>query len=284
MGFAARHHPLYQELLQTMYATKKLGPVHWRPAKISPIDLQVIDKESTGTPFDTLNLRQELNTQVAVGRARIYAHECDFARIITLTDLPYDPTPLREWGYLIRTFGKPAGNIAKTQVLWFASRRARFFPEKGRPLGPEHVNGGYCMACEPNTVVIYRLEDATRVLIHELLHGFCTDAPISPTNSVELMETATEAWAEIILAAGREIGIAAPHPLPGALDAQLQWVALQNVRLRRDHSVQSSRDYAWRYTIGKEAALIRMGFLPYIQKYRNVSMRLTPPVSRNPVF
>ncbi len=266
-----------------MRATKAQRPAHWRPAKLSPADLQVIDKESTGTAFDTLNLRQELNAQLAVGRAHIYAHECDFARIITLTDLPYDPTPLKEWGYLIRTFCKPATAV-KTQVLWFANRRDRFFPEKGKPLGPEHVNGGYCMVCEPNTVVIYRLEDATRVLIHELLHGFCTDAPLGPGNSVEVMETATEAWAEIVLAAGREVGVAAPHPLPGALAAQLQWVALQNLRLRRDHGVTGPRDYAWRYTIGKEAALIRMGFLPYVHTFKNVSMRLTPPVSRNPVF
>jgi hypothetical protein len=280
-----RNHPLYQELLQTMRGTKALGPAHWRPAKLTPADLQVIDKESTGTAFDTLNLRQELNTQVAVGRARIYAHECDFARIITLTDLPYDPTPLREWGFLIRAFGRSTSKTAaKTRVLWFASRRNRFFPEKGKPLGPEHVNGGYCMACEPNTVVIYRFEDATRVLVHELLHGFCTDAPVGPTNPVEVMETATEAWAEIVLAAGREVGVAAPHPIPAALAAQLQWVALQNLRLRSDHGVLGPHDYAWRYTVGKEAALIRMGFLPYIRKYKNVSMRLTPPVSRNPVF
>ena len=273
-----------------MRATKALGPAHWRPAKLTPADLQVIDKESAGSnsgnnPFDTLNLRQELNTQVAVGRARIYAHECDFARIITLTDLPYDPTPLKEWGYLIRTFGQlPKTATRKTQILWFANKRNRFFPEKGKQLSSEHINGGYCMVCDPHTVVIYRLEDATRVLVHELLHGFCTDAPVGPANPVEVMETATEAWAEIILAAGREVGVAAPHPIPGALAAQLQWTALQNLRLRRDHGVQGPRDYAWRYTIGKEAALIRMGFIPYVQKYKNVSMRLTPPVSRNPVY
>ena len=137
------------------------------------------------------------------------------------------------------------------------------------------------MPCEPNTVVIYRHEDATRVLVHELLHGFCTDDRISPTNSIEQIETRTEAWAELIIAAAREVGIAAPRPLPGALNAQLEWVALQNERLRRDHRVLTAADYAWRYTVGKEAALRAMGFAPHIKKYRKVSMRLTPPISPN---
>lgn len=283
----AANHPLYKGLLQIMHAEKTAPAPKWYPAAVTPADLQVIRKESAGGQFDKLNLRQNMSAEVAVGRGRIYAHECEFARIITLTDLPYDPTPLREWGHLIRVFGPTQhANTAinKTQVLWFASRQDRFWPAKGQPLGPEHINGGYCIVCNPGTVVIYRYEDATRVLVHELLHGFCTDNPISPTNSLEKLEAATEAWAEIILAAARETGLAAPQPIPGALAAQLQWVALQNLRLRRDHGVNSPRDYAWRYTVGKEAALISMGFLPYIRKFKNVSMRLTPPVSRNSVL
>ena len=280
-------HPLYKLLLETMQAEKALPAPLWRPATMTPADLQLIRKESTNGEFDTLNLRQQMNTHVITGKGNIYAHETDFARIITLTDMHYDPTPLQEWGRLIRLFG-PAINVnskaPKTHILWFASRRDRFWPEHGKPLGPEHINGGYCVPCDPNTIVIYRFEDATRVLIHELLHGFCTDAPVSPANPIERLEAATEAWAEIVLAAARETGVGSPNPIRGALAAQLQWVALQNLRLHRDHSVKGPRDYAWRYTIGKEAALISMGFIPYIHKYKNVSMRLTPPISRNMAY
>lgn len=271
-------HPLYRSLIDLMHVERaKLAP-QWKPSRIEPADLQIIKKECTENEFDELNLRNSLYNAFAEGNAHIFAHECEVGRIITLTDAAVDPTPLEMWGRLIRIFGY---NNPRPQILWFANRHQRFWPSRGQPLTHAHINGGYCMPCEPNTVVIYRHEDATRVLVHELLHGFCTDGRISPTNSIEQIETRTEAWAELIVAAAREVGIAAPRPLPGALNAQLEWVALQNERLRRDHRVLTAADYAWRYTVGKEAALRAMGFAPHIKKYREVSMRLTPPISPN---
>ena len=282
--YNAAGHPLYQEALALMQKEAALPTPTWRKSAIRPADLQVIRRESNGGPFDRLNLRNEMSATVAEGRGRIFAHESAVGRIITLTDLPYDPTPLREWGRIMRLFGKPPAGGRLPQILWFAARQPRHWPAHGQPAGPEHINGGYCMACQPDTVVIYRYEDATRVLIHELLHGFCTDLPMGPGNSLEQLESATEAWAEIMLAAGREVGVAAPRPVRGALAAQLQWTALQNLRLRRDHGVRGPADYSWRYTVGKEDALRALGFSPYIRKYKNVGLRLTPPIGRNEVF
>jgi len=283
LAAAAYTHPLYQEALDLMKKERALPAPSWRAGKVSLADLQLIRKESAGGPFDRLNRRAAMNAALATGHAQIFVHESAVGRIITITDLVDDPTPLREWGRILRLYGG-AKTSTKPQVLWFASRQQRHFPPRQQPVGPEHINGGYCMPCEPNTVVIYRYEDATRVLIHELLHGFCTDRPLTPNYRIEQLESSTEAWAEIILAAGRETGVMSPRPIRGALNAQLQWTALQNLRLRRDHGVRTPTDYSWRYTVGKEAALIRLGFVPYIEKYRNVSLRLTPPVSRDQVY
>lgn len=277
-----RMHPLYIELLSIMKAEAAQAPPKWKESQITPADLQMIDKQSDGGAFDVLGLRRQMNEAVADGRAQIFAKESEVGRIITITDETIDPTPHEIWGRLMRIYSSPQ---KKPQILWFASRHIRKFPAKGQPIKPEHINGGYCMACDPSTVVIYRREDATRVLVHELLHGFCTDKPLTNTYKVEHLETETEAWAELILAAARDVGIANPVPLPHALTAQLQWTALQNIRLRREHGVSSPADYGWRYTIGKEEALRALGFpvAPIVQE-RNISMRLTPPISANEIL
>ncbi len=278
-------HPLYIELLSIMKAEQARPAPIWKKSQITPADLQTIKKESDGGPFDTLNIRNHMYNAFADGKAQIFAHESDVGRVLTLTEETTDPTPLEIWGRLMRVFGQ-ANPTKRPQVIWFASRHMREFPAHGQPIEPQHVNGGYCMVCDPGTVVIYRREDATRVLIHELLHGFCTDKPLTATYKTEHLETETEAWAELILAAAREIGIASPDrkPYPFALTAQLQWVALQNEILRNYHGVHTSADYGWRYTIGKEDALRSLGFVPsYIQK-RNISMRLTPPIGNNEIL
>ena len=285
-------HPLYIELLSIMKAEQKRPAPTWHKSQITPADLQMIKKESDGGAFDTLNIRNNMYNAFVDGKVQIFAHESDVGRIITLTDEITDPTPLEIWGRLMRIYAPPmpasalvsTGTNKRPQVIWFASRRARKFPSKGQPVEPEHINGGYCMACDPGTVVIYRCEDATRVLVHELLHGFCTDKPLTNTYKTEHLETETEAWAELILAAAREIGIASPDgkPLPNALNAQLQWVALQNEKLRTHHDGPSN--YGWRYTIGKENALRALGFFPSYTAHKQVSMRLTPPISHNEIL
>ncbi len=279
------NHPLYKEALALMEEEAAKPAVAWQTSQITPADLQIIRRESKGGPFDRLNLRAAMNTAVAEGEAHIFANECDYGRIITLTDMKRDPTPLEAWGRILRLFDPTRSGSGsgpkKAKIIWYAHPQPRLWPSRGTPIGPEHINGGYCMPCDPSTVVIYRYEDATRVLMHELLHGFCTDAALTADYGIEQLEAGTEAWAEVLLAAARAAGIGTEGgaKMPGALNAQLEWVALQNRRLRDDHAVSSPADYAWRYTIGKEAALRDLGFFPFIRKERVVpSLRLTPPI------
>lgn len=47
----------------------------------------------------------------------------------------------------------------------------------GAELGREHVNGGLCMGSDMG-VLVFRRQDAQKVLIHELVHLFDIDAPL----------------------------------------------------------------------------------------------------------
>jgi hypothetical protein len=139
-------------------------------------------------------------------------------------------------------------------VYWFTSDAKRLFPEKGGSVGPINVNGGYCRACQPGTIVIYRREDALRVLIHELQHAGCLD---DHSAAIAHLETRTEAWAELIYAM---VGAIVHRLRPEAAWAkQTAWSAAQNRRLENEFGVRGPDAYAWRYTVGKEEVWISMG-------------------------
>lgn len=40
-------------------------------------------------------------------------------------------------------------------IHWFMHPSKRLFPARGQPVLRQNINGGYCMACEPDTIVIY---------------------------------------------------------------------------------------------------------------------------------
>ena len=131
-------------------------------------------------------------------------------------------------------------------IYWFMSDEPRLFPS-GRVVGPLNVNGGYCRACAPETIVIYRREDALRVLIHELQHACCLD---DHKMSVPQLEAITEAWAELIYAM---VGAVVHRLRPEvAWRIQTAWSAAQNRRLSAEFGVTGPAAYAWRHTVGKE--------------------------------
>ena len=143
------------------------------------------------------------------------------------------------------------------RIYWFMSDAKRRFPNRhsikssninnAHTVGPINVNGGYCRACAPDTIVIYRREDALRVLIHELQHAGCLDDHSMPTPQ---LEAHTEAWAELIYAM---VGAVVHHIKPEeAWRIQTAWSAAQNRRLRDEFGVTGPAAYAWRYTVGKE--------------------------------
>ncbi len=278
-------HPLWQQLYASILAeAKKPAPV-WTRGTLTAADKAWIEEAGEPSKFDRQNLRSQLLGELREGRAHAYVRECPYGRIVVITHTKVptkrDLEVFAVWGRIFRIFNAKPNAKPKPAALWFAVPVKRSWPAPETPCGPEHINGGYCMACKPGTIVIYRHEDATRVLIHELLHAFCTDNHEDP---IEHIEAKTEAWAELVLAAMREAGLAGPK-MRGALHAQLAWSAAQNERLQREHLVRTAADYAWRYTVGKSQVLASMGFgePAGVVAARDVraSLRLTPPNGGN---
>lgn len=246
----------------------------WAPDRANHEDLQLFKREATSdSVFDPLGLRRDLWQQVESGSAQIHAKSCSYAKVLwiqpsgTQTEPPWDI-----WGRLVQWAGS-AGSNTKWRIFWFPAEIPRRLPPSGQPVGPEHVNGGYCYPCSPHVIVVYRKEEATRVLIHELLHAACTDPPGAP---LVLKEATTETWAELFLVAFCSKGKArtAKH----LWSKQSAWISSQNEQLRRHYRVLSPEDYAWRYTVGRELILQLLKVpLPAPHSRQKLSSRLTDP-------
>jgi len=219
-----------------------------------------------------MGLRRNLWNSVDVGTSTIQCKSCGLAKVLWIQ--PHGSAvepPWDLWGRIVQWFGVSEQGLP-WRIFWFPATIPRMLPLRGNPVGPEHINGGYCYPCNPNVIVVYRLEEATRVLIHELLHAACTD----PNASLQMKEATTETWAELFLVAVCSKGEeqAAKH----LWELQGSWIANQNALLRKHYHVQTPNDYAWRYTVGKEQVFKNLHIpLPLGKPSSNRSSRLTHP-------
>jgi hypothetical protein len=147
-------------------------------------------------------------------------------------------------------------------------------PEPG-PLKAKDVNGGYSYICRQELVVIYRFEEATRVLLHELLHTLCFDKE----KGVEDLEAHTEAWTEVFLCALLSKGSSAKFNK--LWKQQVHWMVEQTDSLKLERGINGPAEYAWRYMLGKKVVLEDLGFLrDYTagnQREATSSLRFTTP-------
>lgn len=210
---------------------------------------------------------------VDFGTATIQCRSCRFAKVLWIQPEGSSIEPPWElWGRIVQWFGV-SDEGAPWRIFWFPATIPRMLPSRGQSVGPQHINGGYCYPCNPHVIVVYRLEEATRVLIHELLHAACTD----PKASLEIKEATTEAWAELFLVALCSKGDVSKAKELWKL--QRGWIADQNALLRKHYKVQTHNDYAWRYTLGKEQIFHQLHIsLPPGRITRNRSSRLTHPL------
>ncbi len=222
--------------------------------------------------FDTLGCKREVWQNVMNGSYSIDCRSCRYGKVIALGPQGEDIVPWQTWSLIFELF---SGNLqSQIRIVWFASPQKRILPSLGQPLGPEHINGGYTIPCSPDTIIIYRREEATRVLLHELYHASCTDRDLS----IELKEAETESWAELAL-----IAIASRGNKKKAEELwkkQSHWISNTNEKLKRFYGITDPSQYVWRYTIGREPALYRLGIV--LPKGRpnlnNFSLRLTLPL------
>jgi hypothetical protein len=245
--------------------------------QIPPTQWAWIHKEcKRPSDFDALQLRQKV-----IGSPTAITHyaTCEYGNVIVIASPPFSPMediPWQLWGRILRLFhGK---NAAPFTIYFLASPSLRVPPSSIRePIRPQHINGGYTYPCRPDTIVIYRAEDATRVLLHELQHASCLD---KQEKGIDHVEAETEAWAEVLYIAFLSRGD--PEQWATLWNRQWKWIRSQNKRVAQ-HSKSASEPYPfpWRYTLGKEETLWRWrvpsSSSSLLSSHSITSLRLTVP-------
>lgn len=155
-----------------------------------------------------------------------------------------------EWSIISGTFfgeiKNRKNNSQKLTVFLCCNRNPKKIPSDGRPLSPFCINGGYTYPCMRKMIMIYRLEECSRVLIHELFHAFCTDRE---RDSTEVREAKTEAWTEFFWCI-----LTAYLRGTTAIDVimiQEGWIRAQNRRILQVVG-EKGAEYGRRYTILKQ--------------------------------
>ena len=242
------------EEVASLYGGKKPVWVNYKPTSADMAKLR--ENSLSNNTFDRMNLKNKVWNEYNKGNYKCIGKECEYGRVVALLS-PGTQIPLLDWGLIFKWFGKPPDGGAKWTVYWFGSPAKRAFPAKGAPMGPEHVNGGYTTRCSSEGIFIYRVEEATRVLIHELFHAACLD-PEPGTASIPIVEATTETWAELLLIAFRSKGdMGRANQL---WSIQRGWIQKTNRRAANAHSVRNERDYAWRYLNGRAKIYAELGF------------------------
>ena len=224
--------------------------------------------------FDPMKLRRNLWELTNTGGGRIQCKSCQYAKVCWIQPQgSYLEPPWAEWGRIFQWLGyAPQGK--KWTIFWFPAEPKRLFPSPGQEVGPASLNGGYCYPCHPDIIVVYRYEEATRVLIHELLHAACTDPHEAP---LPIKEATTETWAELFLVALCSKGNM--EQAKRLWRQQSAWISNQNYKLKKMYHVHTPEQYAWRYTVGKESILDNLHIsLPVPRATHGNSSRLTHPM------
>lgn len=260
----------------------------WIQTVLDDTDIDNIEREfSSVAPFDPLKIRQKALKNWHEKKIELKVFECRFARVIIFfqdSQISEKDIPFFLWSQILSSF-IGYHNMEKVRIYFVATDIPRKIPNKrghGIKIGPEHINGGYCSPCRKiPCIYIYRWEDATRVLIHELLHAFCTD---NFEKDLDIIESRTETWAEILwccyLSGGSE------KKAREFIQEQIKWIINQNnsvIEFIGDNA-SDKREFPWRYTIGREEVLKRWctGFIDRNED-RNCfidthdSLRLTSP-------
>jgi hypothetical protein len=244
--------PWVQSLLEPIYKEYQTPPPKHSFGPVTHGDLTYIFKTAQeDDPFDTLHLKKETASALGAGRATVIKSVCPLGEILVVS-FKKDPLhpPWNLWWRCVRLLSPQK----KVRILMFAHPKERTLPKQGTRIGPKHVNGGAAFRCDPQSIVLYRKEEITRVLIHELLHASCSDPYHLDTPQIE---ADTEAWAEMVLCAMAAKG--EQQPFVRHMREQIDWAVRQAATLQDAYQVYSPRDYAWRYLIGRLEVWRRLG-------------------------
>jgi hypothetical protein len=238
---------------------KSLKNTAWIADSATPADAAYIKKCIDESTFDTAGLQYKLYEALIEDSASLRKYSSPYGSILIVAENAYPwKFPFDTIGKILQLFWNP--KALPFRIVFFGSMVERRLPEIGTPVGPEHINGGYTLPCDPGTIVVYRREEVERVLIHECLHASCSD----PNVGLAHKEANTEAWAEIIYCAlaagGRNTQSLFQQRFRSLFDAQMKYAANQAKTLEKYYMVTGSDDYVWRYTVGKLDEWRRLGF------------------------
>jgi hypothetical protein len=233
---------------------------------------------TTESEFDPQNRRKAMYERMMDGSSTVVKGVCPFGTVIAILEheQQMEDIPWELWGRIFRLYtedGHPP-----FIVYFLANTHLRTFPAGHRAITSTNINGGYTYPCNRQTIVIYRAEDATRVLLHELMHSCCLD---DHKQGVDRIEAATEAWAELIY-----VGILSQGKHKECLELirlQSDWMVKQDEKVKTHMKDPNSMEFPWRYTIGKEELWRKWNILDTTTSSRvNIgnSLRLTHPPSR----
>ena len=232
---------------------------------------------TTESEFDPHNRRRAMYHNMLNGTATVLKKVCPYGTVIVILEhlAQQDDIPWDLWGRILRMYTEDGHPPFTIYVL--ANTHLRTFPPGKQPITATNINGGYTYSCNRQAIIIYRAEDATRVLLHELMHSCCLD---NHALGVDRVEAATEAWAELIYVGllsqgkGREFTT--------LLHMQSDWMIKQNAIVKKHMKNPNSMEFPWRYTIGKEELWQKWNILrksPMARVVVGNSLRLTCPPS-----
>lgn len=244
--------PWAADFLHPIQMEYKKPPPVYKLVKPSSDDIQYIKENAApNDPFDSLGLKRETLDALESGKAHIL--KCSAGSLGTILIVSFDKDPIKllwnTWWRIVRILA-----TGPVRILIYAHPKERLTPERGLPIDKEHVNGGAAMRCDPRSVVIYRKEEVTRVLCHELFHTTCSDPYHLDTPQIE---ADTEAWAELVLCALAAQGNM--NVWNANMKQQIIWSLKQAATVRDFHDVQGPKNYGWRYLTGRLDVWRRLG-------------------------
>ena len=248
----------------------------WLLRTIDPRHLAILERECTQpSEFDEILSKQQLYKAYQQGNIHPYVVEHSVTKDVVIALFPsidsvYD-VPWALWSQIVQLFRRP--NRQPHTIFLLAHPAIRHFPVPGKLVTPFHINGGYTYPCNADCVFIFRAEDATRVLIHELFHSNCCD---NTQLTLEEREAETEAWAELFWCALLSRGNL--KSFKSLVAEQGSVIRTQNRRLQEGHHIKSGyQGFPWRYTIGKALLWSKWGLLNRTTDRMEIgdSMRLT---------
>ena len=222
-----------------------------------------------------MGLKMEIWSAYKAGKAQLVCRRLGgLARVIMFLPHGTGEPNWEIWARIFQWFG-PSKDGKPWKATWFPAKARRNFPLVGQDLGPEHVNGGYTQICSTEGIYIYRHEEATRVLVHEMVHAACLDEK-GDGWTIPLKEAMVEMWAELILIAILCRG--SNFQAKRLWVKQSHWIADTNYAAQQNHNEEDDTDYAWRYLSGRAYMYMANGIsLPAPRRLQNKSTRFTHP-------